>query len=201
MDFADRSCLDVGILSDTHVPHRMKQLPTTLFEALSGVDIILHAGDVDKPAALDPLRALAPVFAVRGNVHVLDLSTGGASLPGTVELCLAERSVVVTHGYLPSLTGLWFKGRDVILRLINASEKAQFNARIARRLTALHPLADVIVFGHTHRAFTDWVGDTLLVNPGAVCPTLREVPTVARMTLNRAEIHVAFLTLDDVASR
>jgi len=200
MDFATRSTLDVGLLSDTHVPYRMKELPRTVLDALDGVDLILHAGDVDKPAALDLLRELAPVFAVRGNVHVLDLSTGGASLPASLELCLAGRSVIVTHGSLRGLSSLWFKGRDVILRLLDASEKARFNARVAQRLRALHPCADIIVFGHTHRAFTECVGDTLLVNPGAVCPTLREVPTVARMTLNDDNVQVHVMTLDQPGS-
>ena len=36
--------------------------------ALNGVDLILHAGDVGKPAVLDGLSAVAPVIAVRGNI-------------------------------------------------------------------------------------------------------------------------------------
>ena len=36
-------------------------------EALAGVDMILHAGDVGSPAVLDTLREIAPVVAVRGN--------------------------------------------------------------------------------------------------------------------------------------
>lgn len=200
MDFSARSTLDVGLLSDTHVPYRMKELPRTVLDALDGVDLILHAGDVDKPGALDRLRELAPVFAVRGNVHVLDFSTGGASLPPSLELCLVGRSVIVAHGSLRGLSSLWFKGRDVVLRLLDASEEARFNARVAQTLTALHPSADIIVFGHTHRAFTARVGDTLLVNPGAVCPTLREFPTVARMTLDEDAVHVQVLTLDQPGS-
>jgi hypothetical protein len=201
MDFAARSFLEVGLLSDTHIPYRMKRLPSRVFDALAGVDLILHAGDVDQPAALDPLRELAPVFAVRGNVHVFDLSSGGASLPAAVKLSLAGRSVVVTHGYLRGLASFWYKGRDVVLRLIDAREKARFNARVAQRLTTVYPRADIIVFGHTHRAVARWFGDTLLVNPGAVCPTLREVPTVARMTLDGANVRVDFLPLERPLSR
>ena len=200
MDFAACSHLEVGLLSDTHIPYRMKRLPPGVLDAFAGVDLILHAGDVDQPAALDPLRELAPVFAVRGNVHVFDLSSGGASLPATVGLCLAGRSVVVTHGYLRGLTSLWHKGRDVLLRLVNRSENARFNARVAQRLMASHPGVDIIVFGHTHRPLARWIDDTLLVNPGAVCPTLREVPTVARMTLERADVRVRFVCLDGPVS-
>jgi uncharacterized protein len=36
-------------------------------EALRGVDLILHAGDVGGPEVLEALRSIAPVVAVRGN--------------------------------------------------------------------------------------------------------------------------------------
>ena len=71
--------LVVGLLSDTHVPRRIKRLPKTVLDALAGVDLILHAGDVDDPAALEPLRAIAPVHAVRGNVHLHEFSGGGTA--------------------------------------------------------------------------------------------------------------------------
>lgn len=185
----------VGVLSDTHIPYRMKQLPPRVLDAFEGVDVILHAGDVDKPWALAPLRRIAPVYAVRGNFHVLDLSSGGASLPAVVELQLAGHRVVLSHGYVPGLAALWLKGRDLALRLLGASDKARFNERIGRRLSALHAGADVIVFGHTHRAYVGWVGDTLLVNPGAVCPTLSEQPTVARMRLDEGRPQVEIVPL------
>lgn len=183
IDLDKRISLTAGLLSDTHLPYRMKQLPEAALDALDGVDVILHAGDVDRPIALEPLREIAPVYAVRGNFHVFDLSSGGASLPQQIELRLAGHRVLLTHGYLPGVASLWFKGRDVALRLLGKSDNVQFNASIARRLARLHPKVDAIVFGHTHRAHVEWIGNTLLVNPGAVCPTPREQRTVARMWL------------------
>lgn len=196
MDLDGKYSLLVGILSDTHVPYRLRQLPEAVFDVLGDVDLIVHAGDVDRPEALEPLRRIAPVYAERGNVHIFDFSSGGASLPRLVELRLVGRRVLITHGYLPGLMGLWFKGRDATLRLLGGGEKARFNDRIARRLKRLYPQADVIVFGHTHRAFVEWLGETLLVNPGAVCPTLREQPTVARMTLDDGKPRVEIVPLD-----
>jgi len=190
--------LEVGVLSDTHLPYRMKRLPGQILRVFDGVDVILHAGDVDRPAMLEPLREIAPVYAVRGNVHFLDLSSGGISLPHRVELHLAGHRILLTHGYLPGLASFWFKGRDVALRLLGASDKARFNARIARRLEPLYPRADIIVFGHTHRAHVEWIGDTLLVNPGAVSPTLGERPSVARMRLGTTTPEVEILPLHSV---
>jgi hypothetical protein len=190
--------LEVGLLSDTHLPYRMKRLPRQVFRAFDGVDVILHAGDVDRPALLAPLREIAPVYAVRGNVHFLDLSSGGISLPHLVELRLVGHRILLTHGYLPGLASFWFKGRDVALRLLGASEKGRFNERIGRRLGHLYPQADVIVFGHTHRAHVGWIDDTLLVNPGAVSPTLGEEPSVARMWLGMGKPEVEILPLQSI---
>ena len=201
MDLNSRASLLVGIVSDTHVPYRTAGLPPAVFDVLEDVDVILHAGDVDRPEALEPLRKIAPVYAVRGNVHILDLSSGGASLPRLVQLRLAGCCVLVTHGYLPGLEGLWFKGRDIALRLLGGSDRAHFNKHVARRLAALYPHAGVIVFGHTHRAYIEWVGDTLLVNPGAVCPTAREQPTVARMTLDGGRPRVEVVPLVALTAR
>jgi hypothetical protein len=53
----------VGIISDTHGLLRPQAL-----DALRGCDLIIHAGDVGTAEIIDPLRALAPTFAVRGNV-------------------------------------------------------------------------------------------------------------------------------------
>ncbi len=60
----------VGVLSDTHGAVRPQVL-----EALDGVDLIVHAGDVDTPEVLAALEAVAPVTAVRGNMdgHPLNL--------------------------------------------------------------------------------------------------------------------------------
>ena len=175
--------LTVGLLSDTHIPHRLRTLPDSVLDALAGVDVILHAGDVDQPEALDPLRAIAPVYAVRGNVHVLDLSDGGAALPAVVELYLAGRRVVLIHGHRPGLFGFLLKGLHVLGVLTHVTNRERLNRRTAHRLASLYPGADVIVFGHSHLAHVEWVGDTLLINPGAVCATAFDSPTVARMRL------------------
>jgi putative phosphoesterase len=53
----------VGVISDTHGLLRPEAL-----EALAGVDLIIHAGDIGGPDIIDPLRRIAPVHAVRGNV-------------------------------------------------------------------------------------------------------------------------------------
>jgi uncharacterized protein len=52
----------VGVVSDTHGLVRPAMLT-----ALSGCELIVHAGDVGTPEVLEGLRGIAPVVAVRGN--------------------------------------------------------------------------------------------------------------------------------------
>jgi uncharacterized protein len=60
--YARRAMPRIGVISDTHGLVRPEAL-----RALSGADLIVHAGDVGAPEVLDALRAIAPVVAVRGN--------------------------------------------------------------------------------------------------------------------------------------
>ena len=53
----------LGVISDTHGLLRPEAL-----DALSGVDRVLHAGDVGAPEILEKLALIAPVTAIRGNV-------------------------------------------------------------------------------------------------------------------------------------
>jgi putative phosphoesterase len=55
--------LTAAVISDTHgvlVPEALK--------SLMGVDLIIHAGDIDTPAVLSELNRIAPVVAVQGNM-------------------------------------------------------------------------------------------------------------------------------------
>ncbi len=55
--------LTAGLISDTHgvlIPEVLK--------VLTGVDVIIHAGDIDTLAVLNALNRIAPVVAVLGNM-------------------------------------------------------------------------------------------------------------------------------------
>ncbi len=53
----------VGVISDIHGLLRPEAV-----QALRGVELIVHAGDIGKPEVLKGPQAIAPVVAVRGNV-------------------------------------------------------------------------------------------------------------------------------------
>jgi uncharacterized protein len=79
----------IGLISDTHGLVR-----ASVFDALAGVSMILHAGDVGD-GVLAELGAIAPVRAVRGNTDPID----DPDLPATFALDVAGVTIRVTHGH------------------------------------------------------------------------------------------------------
>jgi uncharacterized protein len=73
---------NIGVISDTHGLLRPSALA-----ALTGCDLIIHAGDVGGDGILDELGDVAPVVAVRGNID-----TGGAAEK------LPDREVIEREG-------------------------------------------------------------------------------------------------------
>lgn len=57
----------IGLISDTHGLLRPEAVA-----ALAGVALIIHAGDIGKPAVLAELKKIAPVAAIKGNIDTGD---------------------------------------------------------------------------------------------------------------------------------
>ncbi len=186
---ADKSQCTIGVIADTHLPYRLEALPFQVSSLFKDVDLILHAGDVDDITYLDDLAQLAPLYAVRGNLHFFDLSDGGISLPVDLRLLIAGQRLVVNHGGWPHfgyLASDWFKEK-----LVDRGRE-DVNQRIGRRLLRQYPDADVIIFGHSHYHYQAQHGHTLLFNPGGVC-RYRSCPTsvgILRLGPDLVEAHV-----------
>lgn len=134
--------------------------------ALQGVELILHAGDVGSRDVLIELSLIAPVQAVFGNVD--DPFT--PELEEHRHLTVEGWSLLVTHGHLVrTLTP------EGLLRRHDAQ---------------------VIVFGHTHRALVHRADGRLVVNPGAAGPRRFDIlPSVARLTLTPGQADVEIIPL------
>jgi len=79
----------LGLISDTHGLLRPEAV-----RALKGSLAILHAGDVGDPAILSELSAVAPLFAVRGNV---DTGSWADALPASLSLDQAGVRIYLRH--------------------------------------------------------------------------------------------------------
>ncbi|HEV2218357.1 MAG TPA: metallophosphoesterase family protein [Candidatus Dormibacteraeota bacterium] len=148
----------IGVLADTHCPEFLDRLPERVFEVLSGADLILHAGDINGESTLAELARIAPVEAVRGD-HDRDLG----SLPAHRELRVDGRRIVLVHGN----RSRWLEEPATLLWTVSLGHywpHRGLSASLRRRF----PDADVIVYGHTHRALIDKAGGPIVFNPGGV---------------------------------
>jgi len=146
----------LGIITDTHVPQRLKTLPPRVFEAFRGVDRILHAGDINTRRVLDELAQVAPVDAVAGNADLV-----GHGLPLTRVIDVEGKRIGLVHGHGGWSRYLVSKVRD----RLGYDEEHYLN--IVQR--SFGPV-DAIVFGHTHRFYHSYRAGILLFNPGPIAP-------------------------------
>jgi uncharacterized protein len=79
----------IGVISDTHGLVRPGAI-----NALTGVETIIHAGDIGTPAVLEALHSIAPVVAVRGNN---DTDEWALTLPDTEVVEVGEVALYVLH--------------------------------------------------------------------------------------------------------
>lgn len=79
----------VGVISDTH-----GHIDDHIIDAFAGADLIVHAGDIDRPKILDRLATIAPVRAVRGN---MDRGPWAEDLPLTALVVVEKVTLYVLH--------------------------------------------------------------------------------------------------------
>jgi len=142
--------MKIGLVSDTH-GYFDPQLPALL----SGVDSILHAGDVGSRAVLDDLGRIAGVRAVRGNVDPPELG-----LPPSLTLRFENLQIEILHQLVVP--------QDELERWADGSVLQQINPeRAARFLEGFDAATRVVVFGHSHRPCLLTIGHRLFFNPGS----------------------------------
>ncbi|MFQ5996381.1 MAG: metallophosphoesterase family protein [Dehalococcoidales bacterium] len=129
--------MKIAVLSDTHA-RTVNEIPERIRAALTGVDLIVHAGDFTESVVLEELRALGEVKAVHGNMDSFDLK---AMLPEKELFEISGKKIGLTHGS----GGPW---------------------GIAGRIRQLFHDVDLIIFGHSHEPCNQYFQGSLLFNPG-----------------------------------
>jgi putative phosphoesterase len=145
--------LRIAVVGDTHsAPH------PDAGRHLEGLrpDAILHAGDIGDLEVLEPLAAIAPLHAVRGNIDTRadalpDVLTIDFTGPGDATLLRIFLTHIAVVG--PRLRG------DV--------------ARMARSQEA-----QMVVCGHSHVPFMGRDGGLTVFNPGSIGPRRFHLPIV-----------------------
>ncbi len=151
----------IGLISDTHGLVRPE-----VHQALAGVEMILHAGDVGGEDVLLELETIAPVHAVWGNTD----PSSHVRLEPTIDLDIDGVRVHVSHGH-------------------------EVGSPTPAALLARYP-HDVIVYGHTHRQLISRAEGRLVVNPGAAGQRRFDLePSVARLTIRGGVAEVVLVPL------
>ena len=132
----------IGVISDTHIPDRAKDIPRQILEDFKKVDLIIHAGDLVDLGVLDKLKSVCSrVVAVWGNMDPYEVRK---KLPEKEIVEAGIHRIGVMHGYgtpgkLVELLAQAFKDDKV----------------------------DIIVFGHAHSGLNEKRGGVLFFNPGS----------------------------------
>ncbi|MEK6586883.1 MAG: metallophosphoesterase family protein [Nitrospirota bacterium] len=155
----------LGVIADTH-----GLFDPAIRRHFSGVDHIIHAGDIGNRSVIEQLEMIAPVTAVSGNVDGYEES--GFPTEASIKLNgfrIAIRHVVFEAGKLTE------DGRAFLDRT----------------------RPDLCIFGHTHQPRSEWLGDTLLFNPGSAGPKRFTLPRmVGRITMG-IRLSAKHITLED----
>ncbi|MCX8161040.1 MAG: metallophosphoesterase [Candidatus Saccharicenans sp.] len=152
-------------MSDSHDYLPAIRQAVALFNRVQ-CSLVIHAGDVVAPFAARELKNLrCPVKAVFGN-------------------CDGERE---------GLAAVFMEFGQIV------PGPLVFNHENLRFYVSHYPVekppaaADIVVFGHTHRAQVNRDGNLVVVNPGEVCGWVKGVSTVA--LLNPANLVVDIIPL------
>ena len=161
----------IGLISDTHGLVRPE-----VFDALAGVSLILHAGDVGPPEVLAELATIAPIRAVYGNTD----APGRPDLEERIDVTIGGVRILVTHGH-------------------------ELGSPNPNTLVKMYPEAKVIVYGHTHKQLLTKAARLVVVNPGAAGPQrFKLVPSVAKLYIRNGQADAELIPLltesDDAAA-
>ncbi len=158
------SAKTVGLISDTHVPVRARNIPKEVFRIFENVDFIIHAGDLVELSVVDDLEQLAPVLVVYGNMDGPEIR---GKLPRLNSVKILDWKIGVMH-----------------------DPGALFGMRKMREIAKQNSF-DAFVYGHTHNSSIKWEGNTLFINPGSPTnpiPPFITKPTVALLRLTKEKI-------------
>ncbi len=144
-------------------------LDEKVLELFNGVRSIIHAGDIGNEDIVWQLEKIAPVIAVRGNN---DSQT----------MCFPNERMAV------------LEGRTFYVRHIFATVEKMTQAQ--QRIIERH-MPDVVIFGHSHSAYSDSWRGTLLFNPGSAGPKRFSLPrSVGLLELDEDSITPHIINLE-----
>lgn len=162
----------LGLLSDTHGRAEIAREAVELLLS-HGADMLIHLGDIGSATVIDALAAVSPGNGKQVEAHLVFGNCDWEAKPlakyarelGVIvhepagELTIDDKRIVFTHGHINSVMD-----------------------------HAIQSQADYLLHGHTHLQADDVMGQTRVINPGALFRASKH--TVALLTPGSGELQV-----------
>lgn len=163
----------IGVLADSHIPDKLRELPPRVLDIFSTVEIVLHAGDITSLDVLQNLQERASLtFAVYGEND-----------PPNVRRFLQDSQVLEFGGIRIGLThGNLDRTRRV--RWGARLDPRGFERKVQHDVLTQFKEVDAIVYGATHHAFAKMMNGIFLFNPGSVIPNAPGGPSVGLLEIS-----------------
>ena len=183
--------MKIGLISDTHSAGSGRDLPTSVFDALAGCELVLHCGDLECIGVLDYLEELAPVLAVRGYEDPVEPGERLANTSRIVEVAGIRIGMVHDIQWPPPSIATTPDGTGLVWPAsgLAALLQKKFGGEV-----------DVVAFGDTHEEMVEWRDGVLFVNPGSPTypgrrHTAGSLGTVAILDIDGDEITARIVNL------
>ena len=148
----------IGLISDTHSAGSGRDLPARVLDALDGVDLILHCGDLECLGVLDYLETIAPVLAVRGYEDPREAGDRLADATRVVDA--GGLAIGMIHDIQWPGPRIATSGDGTELVLVKRKAAEILAAKFGRTV-------NVVLFGDTHEELICRWDDVLIINPGS----------------------------------
>ncbi|MFX0025939.1 MAG: metallophosphoesterase family protein [Candidatus Hermodarchaeota archaeon] len=176
----DKNELLIGVLSDTHVPHRASSVPEKVLDDFKkrNVDYVFHLGDFTSVEVYETLINIFgkdKVIAIHGN---MDSDPNLRKiLPDKLELDIFSHKILLIHG---------MGGPNMIVR------------RLIKKLDLPNANYDIVIFGHTHRPVNEKENGILFFNPGTTTPIDNRLTVISsygflKISKNKVETEIIYL--------
>lgn len=157
----------IAVISDTHIPSRAKQIPASIHKHFNGADLIIHCGDFVEENVLIELRALAPVYAVKGNMDGHDIKE-----PLDRILEINNKFIIcVSHG---------------------SGSPLDLKQRLYKKFSQHKPY--MIIYGHTHFPEISEYNNIIFFNPGS-CTCGAEYNSIGMLEIKKTDISCSIIPL------
>lgn len=161
--FITAMCVNVAIISDTHIPAREETIPESFRERIAAADHTVHAGDFETRDVLADVRDLATnLTAVHGNVDPKDMAT---ELPTVTQVTLGGVTFVITHGTLNLVEAAVYSHNGTVMSREDWMNAIADTARVRTR--AWDGEGVVGIGGHTHQVEDTVHEGVRVLNPGS----------------------------------